>query len=38
MKHCLTCVMRPTDAYFEVCRVFDRGLGRKLGRKFDVAS
>jgi hypothetical protein len=30
--------MRPTDAYLEVCRVFDRELGRKLGRKFDVES
>jgi hypothetical protein len=32
LQHCLTGVMRPTDAYFEACRVFDR----ELDRKFDV--
>jgi len=25
--NCLTCVMRPTDAYFEACRVFDKVFG-----------
>ncbi len=28
--------MRPTDAYSEACRVFDRELDRELDRDFDV--
>jgi len=31
-KHCLTRVMRPIDAYFEACRMFDRAFDRKLSR------
>ncbi len=34
MKHCLTCVMRPTEAYLEACREFDRELDREFGREF----
>jgi len=30
LKHCLTCVMRPTDVYFEAC-TFGRGSGREVG-------
>jgi hypothetical protein len=26
--------MRPTDAYFEACRVFDREFGIEFGREF----
>jgi len=34
-KHCLTLVMRSTEAYFEACRVFDRKLDKKLDKKLD---
>jgi len=31
LKHCLTCVVHPTDVYFEACRMFNRKLGRQFG-------